>query len=675
MDHLVRMETFIRNAFISKSQVTAIFFDLEKAYDTTWKYGILRDLYEIGLRGNLPKFIKHFLDDRTFQVRLGAVLSDVHQQEMGVPQGSILSVTLFTIKINSIAKCLQNDVTCSLYVDDFTICYRSSYLPAAERKLQLCLSKLEKWADENGFRFSPSKTVAVHFSNKRGAQPDPELKLYGSQIPVVPETKFLGLIFDRKLSFVPHIKSVKGKCQKALNVLKVVGHFDWGADRKTLLTLYRTLVRSKLDYGSIVYGSARQSYTKWLNPIQNAALRLCLGAFRTSPADSLCVEANEPPLDIRRLKLAMQYAVKLKSNPCNPAFDVVFHPKCEPLYEGTTHIRPFGLRYKQHLQDMSANLDSIMPVSQLPFPPWEYNPPPINVSLTSDKKCLTDATVLQQRFLEMRHRLYTQRAAIFTDGSKAGDKVAAAAVFGSRVLVRRLPDKASVFSAELTALCLALQFIAEFSQRQFVIFTDSLSCLKSLQSSSQRNPLLQQLIISYMETRNHGNDIVFCWVPSHVGIRGNEEADLAAKGALDLEISNMQVPYTDFKSYVKPYVYGKWQESWDLSTENKLHAIQPRVGEWSHCNRKSRREEVLLARLRIDHSHLTHSYLLKGEDAPQCHLCGERLTIKHLLVDCQHLTRIRENFYRARSLKDIFRTCDASAIINFVRHLGLLKKI
>ena len=85
LDHLVRLETLIRNAFAAYQHFVAVFFDLEKAYDTTWKYGILRDLHNTGLRGNLPLFIQNFLDDRTFQVRLGTVLSDNYEQEMGVP--------------------------------------------------------------------------------------------------------------------------------------------------------------------------------------------------------------------------------------------------------------------------------------------------------------------------------------------------------------------------------------------------------------------------------------------------------------------------------------------------------------------------------------------------------------------------------------------------------------
>ena len=118
VDHLVRLETFVREAFIKKEHLTAVFFDLEKAYDTTWKYGIMRDPNDFGLKGRLPNFIDNFLSNRCFKVRVGTTLSDLQGQEEGVPQGSILSVTLFSIKINNIVNALNPGVDCSLYVDD-----------------------------------------------------------------------------------------------------------------------------------------------------------------------------------------------------------------------------------------------------------------------------------------------------------------------------------------------------------------------------------------------------------------------------------------------------------------------------------------------------------------------------------------------------------------------------
>ena len=89
VDHLICLETFIRDAFNQNQHLVVVF--LQKAYDITWKHGILKDLHDMGLRGNLPTFIGNFLSDRTFQVHLGTILSDVFNQEEGVPQGYLVN--------------------------------------------------------------------------------------------------------------------------------------------------------------------------------------------------------------------------------------------------------------------------------------------------------------------------------------------------------------------------------------------------------------------------------------------------------------------------------------------------------------------------------------------------------------------------------------------------------
>ena len=360
VDHLVRLESFIRDAFLNKQEVVSIFFGLEKAYDTTWKHGILKDLFEAGLRGRMPVFISKFLENRNFRVRLGSTLSDHFGQEMGVPQGSILSVTLFSLKINSLAKVLSQDVQGSLYVDDFLMSYRAKSTRTCERQLQGCLRKIEGWCTENGFKFSLAKTVCVHFHNKRSILPEPNLILNGNKITVVKETKFLGVLFDQKLSFIPHLKALKTKCLKALDIMRVVANQEWGADKSVLLKLYRSLIRSKLDYGCIVYGSARPSYIKMLNTVHHQGLRLALGAFRTSPVESLYVEAGELPLEHRRIKLSLQYVTKLKSTHTNPAFNCVFRPEYEQKYiRNTKVIPPLGIRIKEHLEGSNILIEEI----------------------------------------------------------------------------------------------------------------------------------------------------------------------------------------------------------------------------------------------------------------------------------------------------------------------------
>ena len=90
------------------------------------------------------------------------------------------------------------------------------------------------------------------------------------------------------------------------------------------MKLFRSLVRSKLDYGSIVYISGDQEYLHSLDVLHRHAIRLCLGAFRTTRIESLYAEANEMPLEFRREDLAMRYAIKIKSNPDNAVYNSLF---------------------------------------------------------------------------------------------------------------------------------------------------------------------------------------------------------------------------------------------------------------------------------------------------------------------------------------------------------------
>ena len=128
---------------------------------------------------------------------------------------------------------------------------------------------------------------------------DPLIKLEDKEIPVINEYKFLGVIFDRKLSFISHIKYLKTKITRSQQLLQVVTHTKWGADCQVLLKLYRALVCSQLDYAIFISRSAQKSYLKKLNPIHHKGLRLVLGAFRTSPVVSLYTEAHEASLQLR----------------------------------------------------------------------------------------------------------------------------------------------------------------------------------------------------------------------------------------------------------------------------------------------------------------------------------------------------------------------------------------
>ena len=168
--------------------------------------------------------------------------------------------------------------------------------------------------------------------------------------------------------------------------------------------------------------------------------------------------------------------------------------------------------------------------------------------------------------------------------------------------------------------------------------------------------------------------IEYCWLPSRIGIIGNTKADSAAKSALDLDISNDTVPYTDFKPLIREYTTALWEARWDGQETNKLHEIQPHLG-YHPLLQYTRRESVVLHRCRIGHTHMTHSFLLKGEPRPQCIPCDCPLTMKHLFLDCIDFSDVRDNFYTASTMHDLFNRVNGHVVLNFLREINLFKKV
>ena len=118
---------------------------------------------------------------------------------------------------------------------------------------------------------------------------------------------------------------------------------------------------------------------------------------------------------------------------------------------------------------------------------------------------------------------------------------------------------------------------------------------------------------------------------------------------------------------VSKFCFDEWQDIWDCCEGNKLHSVNPTVGIVKHSKNISRYDSVLLNRLRIGHSRLTHSYLLSGDDSPTCQSSGIPLTVKHILVECTNFRDIREKYFTVSSLADLFDRVDNHTVIDFIK--------
>src|SRR5215469_7914886 len=146
----------------------------------------------------------------------------------------------------------------------------------------------------------------------------PSLNLYGELIPSTDNVRFLGLVFDRRLTWANHIRGLKESSKKPLEILKKLSRVTFGTDRDILNRVSTSMVQSKLDYGCHIYGSASDSLLYELESVRNKALGLEIGALYISNADSLHAEANIIPLHFHREFVAAKSLLRIPLSPGSP---------------------------------------------------------------------------------------------------------------------------------------------------------------------------------------------------------------------------------------------------------------------------------------------------------------------------------------------------------------------
>ncbi|KAI5756508.1 hypothetical protein M8J77_025578 [Diaphorina citri] len=465
LDNLVNLQTDISNAIINKQFLLCTFFDIKFAYDCTQKEVILRQLHKWNMRGHLPIFLSKYMDPRSFKIRLNnSTLSEDFSIVCGIPQGGVVSGTLFAIAINSITSYIHPSLSSSLFVDDFAIFTRDKNKEVLVSIMQESIDQLENFSNDTGLFFSPQKTQSVLFSRKyKQNNTSINLKMYDTRIEVVDTFKFLGLTFDKKMTWKTHLKKLKQSCLSRSRILKILSKKAWAADRKMLIRIYKSLIRSKLDYGCPVYNSASSNSLQILNPVQNLCLRLATGAFRSSPVVSLEAETGEPNLDIRRKILSSNYIAKTLSIENHPNIMRTLNPLYVRKYENSNMKPTIGIQKK--------NLETTIPFNNImvkttPKEPWLLKKPRCDLSLSLYKKENVPAQVFQNEFRNKMSENFQSHIKIYTDGSKNEQGVGCALTIPEKDIVKRfgLNKNASIFHAELFALLQSLLTIKHYHE-------------------------------------------------------------------------------------------------------------------------------------------------------------------------------------------------------------------
>lgn len=283
-------------------------------------------------------------------------------------------------------------------------------------------------------------------------------------------------------------------------------------------------------------------------------------------------------------------------------------------------------------------------------PPWTMDID-INLKLSSLPKSET-TPIIYKNELQSILEGYQDHICFFTDGSKTETGVGAAVTFNETIRMLKLPDYCSIYTAEALAISHALDIIKQDTINKSIILSDSLSTLTSIQNFFQPNSISQKIQnqISYLQTNSQ--TITFIWIPSHIGIPGNELADICAKQSISSPHSLVLCSYTlqDSKYFISEYILKNWQHTWS-TLRTKLNEIKPSILPWPTIH-LPRRQEVILNRIRIGHTWLTHKHLMTKTDPEPCLTCGEIPSVKHIICFCREFNDTRTKLKLADNLQE-----------------------
>jgi hypothetical protein len=319
-DNLLFLIEKINESMNRNRKSISIYFDIAAAFDKVWHNGLIYKLIKIKMETYLIKWIIEFLTNRKFYVVIEECKSVKTNISCGVPQGAINSPVLFSIYINDVpTNCKKNSRYSLLFADDLAKLYifrKVCTTKTIEKEINIDLKKLEEWCSKWRLEIATAKCMFLQHEIKntqdRFKIGNVHLTMYGNKIEREKETKFLGIKIDESLKFTSHIKKIEASCLNRINIIKVISHKSWKLTNKTLVNIYKCLIRSVMEYSCILLPLIRKDLVKKLKVIQNNCMRIIekinlLDRVRIVELEQKC---NLEDIEVRLNRLRLRYIYK-----------------------------------------------------------------------------------------------------------------------------------------------------------------------------------------------------------------------------------------------------------------------------------------------------------------------------------------------------------------------------
>ncbi|KAF2367561.1 Reverse transcriptase domain [Trinorchestia longiramus] len=302
------------------------------------RYLLIKNIYNTELHNNTKQWLANYLSGRQAYVHYSGKSSKTLNIPNGVPQGSVLSPTLFNLYMHDIPQPPEN-IHIASYADDITITSTHSNTNTYSTQGQDYMDTITTWMNTNRPKIARTKSTATLLTSHNAVhQHKPTVILQNTTIPHTQTTKILGVTFNTSRSFSQHMDEVSEKCNKRLNTLRTLTGTNFGQDKETLTLIYKQYIRSVISYASLAWAPiASKTKLNKLQTIQNKGLKIITGSTRTSSTTHVHAETQvltiQQHLDMR----GTQFLASAINNPNSPCHYMFHHAPTHRVIAMTPH--------------------------------------------------------------------------------------------------------------------------------------------------------------------------------------------------------------------------------------------------------------------------------------------------------------------------------------------------
>lgn len=524
--------------------------DIKGAFDAVLPGRLVRRLREQGWPAMLCDWVSSFATKRKVCIRIDGQIGEPREIDCGLPQGSPVSPILFMLYISPLFK-LKGLESAFGYADDVAIPMISSDLDENTEKIRIAINQALSWGEAEGVTFDPGKSELIHFSRKhRDKDRSPTVntnRFTISESTQKPYLKWLGVHFDKKLTFKYHVQILTAKALKVANALRCLGNTLRGVSPKLSRQAAIACVLPIAHFGAQTWwpGKYRNKGNKTvcnrvgihisnIQKVHLATARAILPVYCTTPTASLLRESGLLPAEIALDNIAQKAAIRTyRLDPRHPL----------RLRREKSLSQPVLSRFARSCKNIpiSENFDPLI------NPPWEVG----ENKLDSLRRIGSPTGPTEMRAINFQNFLETiprQDILIYSDGSKLPDGNSGSGFvvfqFGLRVCsgATSLGNYKDSYDAEAHGALQGLRAAISLPSARFSndawVFLDNLDVARKLLTTTSKTS--QSVFLDFAKEakkwrirsrlpHTQEGQIRIHWVPGHVGIEGNELADFEAK--------------------------------------------------------------------------------------------------------------------------------------------------